>query len=295
MVSRDRATGDRATGDRATGDRVTGERVTGDRVIGDRATGDRATGDRVTGDEPGVGSGDDVLDWLRSVDARRLVRRRLRAAGLPASPDHVADVLGDATVSVWRRMRRPEPLVVDTPAAYGATVVRNVVVKTVRGRDLLVDEEDMAVLLQPSRTRGGSGIQGGPRPSPMAVIPAVDSDAGEPYFEDDVRMAIEHLGGRAWLSSATLALLTFLLVEADPPVGAPAPVSGSTPEQAACWPALWLAGQLDVFPDRALGSGGDRPARRRTRARRISAVRSQLERAYAHLGSTVRHGGPSDG
>ena len=106
-------------------DRATGDRVIGDRVTGDRVTGDRVTGERVSGDEPGVGSGDDVLDWLRSVDARRLARRRLRSAGLPASPDHVADVLGDATVSVWRRMRRPEPLVVDTPAAYGATVVRN--------------------------------------------------------------------------------------------------------------------------------------------------------------------------
>ncbi|HNG23623.1 MAG TPA: hypothetical protein PLC03_06640, partial [Microthrixaceae bacterium] len=75
-----------------------------------------------SGDPAAAVDGREVLDWLLSDQARAFARRRLRAAGLGSSTDHVDDVLGDAVVSVMRRVRSADPLVLDSAEAYGTTV-----------------------------------------------------------------------------------------------------------------------------------------------------------------------------
>ncbi len=215
-------------------------------------------------------SGDDVLDWLLGDEARTVARRRLVRSGLEASADHVDDVLGDAAIAVCRRMQSPGRLVVDTPAAYGTVVIRNVVGSVVRGRDPLpVGSEAELVEL-------------------VAVDPGTHSDGHDEHdrwFEDDVRVAVEHVGGTAVLTSAALALLTFSIHPDSEPPGAPAPRAGARADQARCWPALWLAGERAIFPERGVDGAADTDsaATRRTRARRISSVQSLLERSYAHL------------
>ncbi|MBS1839068.1 MAG: hypothetical protein JST64_15345 [Actinobacteria bacterium] len=227
-------------------------------------------------DHPTVG-GVEVLEWLRSSEARSVARGRLRSAGLLSSEDLVDDVLGDATVSVLRRLRGPEPLVLDSAAAYGATVVRNQIRALARGRDRLVEADEAAMVELHEAQEQAT---------------ALDLD---PWFEDDVRVVLEHLGGTATLLSAALALLTFIVHPGSEPAEAPTPRAGSRPDQARCWPALWLAGERSIFPDRRLGDAGDSAALRRRRARRIAQVQAQLERAYARMITTATTSGAHRG
>ena len=59
------------------------------------------------------------------------------------------------------------------------------------------------------------------------------------------------------------------------PEDTPTPVAGSRPDQAMAWPALWLAGHRDLFPDPCS------VAVRRRRARRIQDVLGHLDHVFA--------------
>lgn len=218
---------------------------------------------------PRTVGGAEVLEWFRTGEARSVARGRLRSAGLLTSEDLLDDVLADATLSVLRRLRGPEPLVLDSAAAYGATVIRNQVRALARGRDRLVSNDEAAMVELHEAQEQAS---------------ALDLD---PWFEDDVRVVLEHLGGTATLRSAALALLTFIVHPGSEPAEAPTPRAGSRPDQARCWPALWLAGERSIFPDPDPGGAGDPAAVRRRRARRIAEVQAQLERAYARMITTA--------
>ena len=76
------------------------------------------------------------------------------------------------------------------------------------------------------------------------------NDHDELHPLDDLRVVVERLADRhAWLTSATLSLVTLRAypeIELD---GVPSPQAGATPDQARGWPALWFAGERDHFPE----------------------------------------------
>jgi hypothetical protein len=172
----------------------------------------------------------------------------------------VDDVLADAVVAVLHRMRSPRPLVVDTPAAYGTAAIRSAVRRLAQDRSASV-EGDRHLLDEVGRGT------------------AQEPDRADVTAGDDLRVMVEAAGGRAWVTSAALAWVTFAMYPAALPSGLPRPRAGAREDQARCWPALWLAGERDLFPD----DHGDDAAQRRTRARRIAAVLERLEQAHARL------------
>lgn len=192
----------------------------------------------------GTTGGDAVLEWLSTSEALTLARRRLRAARLGFARDLAEDVLGDATVAVIKRMASPTPFEVDNPAAYGTRVVQNVVKGLNRGDVVHLDELN---------------------DQPALEEPAVDSE-----LTDELRLLVEHADAAPWLTSAALGYICFTMFPDSVPPYVPAPVAGARPDQALAWPALWFAGQRDLFPE----DGAD-PHKRR-RARRIAKVRAHL-------------------
>lgn len=211
-----------------------------------------------------------VLAWLSTPDARaqasRLARRR-QLGGYDGDPGRVLD---DATVEVWLRLARG-PLDVDNPAAYGTRVIQSVLRRDSAGRDDLIGLHDDDLVDGPDAGGGDGGgdpTRGPAGPSEVAVAP-----------EDDLREALDRLAdSRPWLTAAALGWLALAGTDTRPE-GAPWPQGGSTLPQARCWPALWFAGEHDLFEAPLDAADGARI--RRTRARRIDAVLRRIEAAAA--------------
>lgn len=197
--------------------------------------------------------GQEVLDWLCSEEATSAARRRLARSGFDPQAALVDDVVSDARVAVIARMRSPEPLAPDSPAGYGTTVINNLVKKLDRGEVLLVDDLD-----------------------PEALPPEVPI---EDRTGDEVRLLLESTTADPWLTSAALAYVCMLMDPESIPESTPSPQAGARPDQALAWPALWFAGERDVFPDPDPDGEGD--PRKRTRARRIRRVLEHVEAAFA--------------
>lgn len=177
--------------------------------------------------DPSTDPADDgtrVLEWLASDEARQAARGYLRRAAFPPTAELVDDVVGDATLNGVKR-QASNPLTVANPAAYGTTVIRNVVHGLTRHEiDYLADEGELE----------GEPMVGDPFDDPAA---------------DDVRVIIERVASSPWLTAAALTYLTLLMHPTAVPDHAPAPKAGSRPDQARAWPALWFAGHRDLFPD----------------------------------------------
>ncbi len=203
------------------------------------------------GSPPRVASGDDVLDWLRTADARAVAARLVTSRRLPGGDATVDDALASAAVSMLQRMRSSTPLDVRSPGGYGRAVLVSVVRLISQGRDLPLD---------------GFG-----------EFAELDVELVDPLAGDEVRMVFEQRPAEPWLASAALAYLVYLMFPGVVPDHAPAPKAGATPDQARCWPALWFAGERDLFPD------DDGDPNRRTRARRIEKVLARVELAFARL------------
>lgn len=199
-----------------------------------------------------------VLDWLASEEASRLARKRLTLTGFGDRPDLVEDVLSDATVAVMKRAGSSTPFEVDNPAAYGTRVVQNVVKRLGRGDVLYL--EDLGE--QPSEPE-----------------PVVDRE-----FADDLRVLVEHGYAETWLDSAVLACICLIMFPDRFPEGSPAPLAGARPDQARVWPALWFAGERDLFPN----DGSD--PQKRKRARRIAKVQEQLADTWARYRAELETG-----
>lgn len=199
-----------------------------------------------------------VLDWLRSDEALRLTRKRLSLAGFGDGLDLVGDVLSDAAVAVMKRARSVKPFELDNPAAYGTRVVQNVVKHLARGN--VVHLEDLGEM--------ASG--------PELEVP--------PDVADDLRVIVERDGAAAWLDSAALACICLIMFPEHLPEQAPAPLAGARPDQARVWPALWFAGERDLFP-----SDGADPQKRK-RARRIAKVQDHLEDTWARYRAELETG-----
>lgn len=227
-------------------------------------------------------TGDDVLDWLDTEDARRQARmlaQRRRLTGYDAMTENV---LAEARIAVWHRMQSDPPLRVERPGAYGTTVLRSVLRQMAEGRDgpvpLVDDPHAIGRVADPF---GADGAWAG-------RAPVADTSG------DDVRVHLERLDDeRAWATSAALTYLTILMDPTARPDDAPWPRSGSNEDQARCWPGLWYAGERDLFDDGV--DAADRARIRRTRARRIQTVLDRVQRALAlhavELRSTGRRGG----
>lgn len=211
-------------------------------------------------------TGDDVLDWLRTDEARATAASALRNRRLPTGADAVDDLIGAATVAVLERLASSSagPLQVANAAAYGTTVVRRVLGRQLRGADVLADPAARTVVLD---TLAGEAL-GDPAAAPGGA------DVG-----DGARLAVEAVGAREpWVVAAALGYLTYTLHADAVPDGLPGPRAGSDPAHALAWPVLWLAGERRVFPR----DDGTDPERR-TRARRIARVLDHLASAFARL------------
>lgn len=207
------------------------------------------------------------MAWLRSEEARRTAAGAVRRAGITAEVA-VDDVMADALAAVWLRARSGSQAI-DNPAAYGTAVIRNRVRSLLRGRS------------------GPDTVGVGDQQIEVAAD-SYDRSAG-----DDLRVRIERdVDPRApWLTSALLTYLTLIMHPAAVPDDAPTPQAGSSSDQARCWPALWVAGERDLFPV----DGAD--PRKRTRARRIAHVLDQWSRVLAAhtVAGPVAGGGHGDG
>jgi hypothetical protein len=200
-----------------------------------------------------------VVAWLGTGDARRAAGRlaaRYRLAGWDAAPENV---VAEAQVRVWQRLRSDRPLVVESPAAYGTAVIRSVLVALVRARARADAELPASVARraepEPADDRDGAGYSVGELRDAVAAVPAT---------------------GRPWLVDAALAYVDLTVGDRHPTPSAPQPRAGATPAQARAWAALWHAGQRDLFP----GPDGDP---RRRRARRVRSVLRHVRAAHEHL------------
>jgi hypothetical protein len=213
-------------------------------------------------------TGDDVLDWLATDDARRQAHTLARRRGLTGYDAMTQNVLAEARIAVWHRMQSDPPLRVERPGGYGTAVIRSVLRQMAEGRDgpvRLVDDPD--------------AIDRVPQPAGsdrawVGLGPIADTSG------DYVRVHLERLDDdRPWVTSAALTYLTLLMEPTARPEEAPWPRSGSNEEQARCWPGLWYAGERELFDDGE--DAADRARIRRTRARRISVVLDRVQRALA--------------
>jgi hypothetical protein len=213
-------------------------------------------------------TGDDVLDWLGTGDARRQADMLARRRGLTGYDAMTQNVLAEARIAVWHRMQSDSPLLVERPGGYGTTVIRSVLRQMAEGRDgpvRLVDDPDAIDRVpQPDGTD----------PAWAGLGPTADTSG------DDVRVHLERLDDdRPWITSAALTYLTLLMEPTARPDDAPWPRSGSREDQARCWPGLWYAGERELFDDGV--DAADRARIRRTRARRIKVVLDRIQRALA--------------
>ncbi|MFZ4434621.1 MAG: hypothetical protein ACOYOQ_15620 [Microthrixaceae bacterium] len=150
---------------------------------------------------------------------------------------------------------------VERPAAYGNVVIRHVAIDLVRGRrtEPLLGDAELSSEAPENPT-----------------VWTEDTTAG-----DDLRVVIEHRSDRRlWLTSAALTYLTITMFPDARPPSAPWPQAGARPDQAACWPAIWLSGRRDVFP------GGEHDVRERNRraqarSRLIKQVLDHVDAASA--------------
>ena len=216
-------------------------------------------------------TGRDVMAWLDSDDAvaqaRRLARRR-RLDGYDAMPQNV---LAEARLSVWHRLRSSEPMHVRTPGGYGTMVIRSVLRRLAEGRD-------GPVPLGLGSDAGDAAVD--PNGDPAEWVTAEPPIELPSTAADDVRLVLEQADdGRAWVTSAALSYLVLLVDPGARPDGVPWPLAGATPEQARCWPGLWFAGERDLFGDPA--DARDAARIRRARARRIAVVFDRVQRALA--------------
>lgn len=195
-----------------------------------------------------IADGDRVLEWLVSDEAYSVARRQLQRCGFGSHGDLVADVIADAQLGVLGRLRSATPFDADNPAAYGTRVIQNVVKNLQRGDVVHVEDLDEHVAPEP---------------------PPVDDD-----IADDLRLLLERADAPPWLTSAALAYVCLTMFPDAVPDDSPAPVAGARRDQALVWPALWFAGERDLFP-----SDGSDPSKRK-RARRIEKVRSHLSDTF---------------
>lgn len=241
------------------------------KIITDSSTTDSSTTDATTTDATTTGSsftGDDVLAWLGTEDARRQASRLARRRGLGGYDAIAQNVIADAKVAVWHRMRSDRPLRVERPGAYGTKVIRSVLRQMAEGRDGPVELLDAPDVIE--------------RVADPAVTDDLRAAVGTiaDTSGDDVRLHLEQLDDdRPWAASATLTYLTLLMEPTACPDDAPWPKSGATDDQARCWPGLWYAGERELFDDGV--DAADRARIRRTRARRIQVVLDRMQQAFA--------------
>lgn len=194
-------------------------------------------------------SGEHVLDWLQSSEARTVARRtarRYRLSGYDADPD---TVLAEAAHAVWRRMQSPTPLSVRRPARYGTAVIQSVLVRVITLRV-----------------------------HSAAELPTWLDERAEPAATSGTvtvltRTRIAEAAGPEWLQQAAVAYVDLAVGDLVLSNEIPQPRSGATPAQARAWAALWIAGQGQLFPRH------DTTASRKARSRKVGRLLRHLAEA----------------
>ena len=189
-------------------------------------------------DEPGNGL--DLVQWVLSERCTKVVRQELKRAGLPTSSQMVEDLEMAAWHNVERHVERNPGATYHNVPGYGRSVVRNAIRRLASGRTLL-DDVDLDQFEERTKVHTTE-------------------------LEDATRVHLEQQGGPPWLLGAALAYVTLMGYPDALPEDLPAPKAGAKKADALGWPALWLAGVRDVFPD---PSGDTTRGRRNRSVRRI--------------------------
>lgn len=211
-----------------------------------------------------------AIDWLGSSRARVFAGKRLRHHGLPHRDDDIADVIGDAQLSVVRRAKGG-PVTVENVGAYCSTIIANLVKRIERPMTTPLDPEAFdPTALEPDEFE--------PRAT-GAWDRADDTTTPEPVSEPDafinqLRLHIEAGAEPEWQKSGALTVLTALAYTECDLDGVPQPESHMA--NGHYWAGLWFAGKrTECFP----GDGKEHPRMRQARRRAIEKIRDLVDRA----------------
>jgi hypothetical protein len=204
------------------------------------------------------------LDWLNSEDASRVVKKIARQYGLTVDVD---DVLGQATMKIWRQLDASPDKQIDNVIGYCYRTVQRLVIDILRGQigKKTVEEKAVAEIDWYRRAgiyRGeGSGED----------LEHLDSF-------DRVQAQLEVSGAHPREVSAALSYITLVGhtdIECD---DLPTPKAGAKPEHAQWWPSLWLATHdSSLFPGKGKGSVAQRKRLQRARERADEVLKSAHE------------------
>lgn len=208
------------------------------------------------------------MDWLTSPEAEKAVRRLGRQYGLSALD--AEDLLGTATLRIWRYLEARQDLQIDNVAGFCYRVVQRMIIDIMRGAiaTAAVDEK----LVPDTDWYAKAGI-----------APVDPSDEHEERVEnhdgiDTVRAHLEASGADTRDVSAALTYITLIGhtdIDCD---DLPQPRAGAKPEHALWWPCLWLATHDGtLFPKYDSGSAAQRKRLQRARERAEDVLRSAFE------------------
>lgn len=224
-----------------------------------------------------------MLAWLVTADARAAARAELHRAGLDGYD--ADDLLHDVAVRLLQADLAAAP---DNPVAYARRAIGRRAIDLLRG-DLVRRANNV-----PSFRTDDDGD--GDKRDPLTALADGDADPSESTIEaaieDGIRRAL-HLAlsgtAKVWAVAAALTTLTLRIhPEVALPDDAPRP-EVIDDDKADRWAALWLAGEVEVFPSVAEGRPDD-PARRQARSRKLRTVDELLRSIAASV-----LGGDDDG
>lgn len=218
---------------------------------------------RTPGRRRGDGSSPDgaVLEALTGETGDRIIRTVARRRNLPV--DVVEDAAQEAAISLITRFGRAGAVAPDDPVGYVYRVVDRAALAVQRGRELTVEDLDQL----DGVPVGGSTVE--------APADDIDRHDGDPLRRIAEELVAELGGSSEWLLSAVLSYITLAAHSHLVPSDLPGPERGATRSQATAWPALYLAGQVDLV----VANAG--VAVRQQRSRRIRRLIEFLNQAFA--------------
>jgi hypothetical protein len=220
---------------------------------------------------------EDLAKWLWSEDGRRTAQRALLSRGLAGVA--VDDLVNQTFERVAARIRRRGAVELDegrTIAAYAATAMKRIVLDLIRG-----EKKDGLGNVRAQRPDDTPRVED-LGDATIDVEEFVLGQLGDDEILDAMRIWIlARMAGEVWTESAALSFVTLATDPERSDTLGPQPDAGAEGTWR-YWTSLWLAGRVDVLPDRSQTSG-DQPARRQQRSRAIAKIRELLLAAHASV------------